>query len=239
MVHRRLLSKRCESHRNRRGAGTPPTVLFDGRSRRPAEPDRPRHERRAAAVCAGTSPFTASDGAIFRLKPEATRLRAARYGEQAPSCIAWLPPLGGRSEARRALLVQLFRATRSTPVGHRAGPLRQNVAPVRPTEGTMTRALASGASADSVDRGTLARLDGRRAALHHAGNGAAPLSRRAGAVDLRAGRMDGGHVRLRGAHAGGAVAGSPLADRAAPGHRAPPLPVQHRLLPRRIGHRSA
>ena len=72
-----------------------------------------------------------------------------------------------------------------------------------------------------MDRGTLARLDGRRAALHHAGNGAAPLSRRAGAVDVRAGGMDDGHVRLRGPHPGGAVAGSPLARRAASGHRAP------------------
>ena len=90
--------------------------------------------------------------------------------------------------------------------------------------------VASGASADPADRGTLARLDDRRAVLHHPGLGAAPLSRRGGALEVRVRRLDGGHVRLRRAHAGGPVARQPVAHRTARRLRGTPSLLQRGLL---------
>ena len=62
--------------------------------------------------------------------------------------------------------------------------------------GTMTRAVASGASSGFGRSRTLARLDGRRL-LYVAQKRTASLSRRAGAIDLRADRIDDGHVHPR------------------------------------------
>ena len=93
---------RRQSRRHRcRHASSPP---FSRRAvRRTSTPSRP------CAPTSGVSQLICYRRSIFRLKPEATN---SKHNDKFQDNIAWLPPLGGRSETRRPTRLPAGTATR-------------------------------------------------------------------------------------------------------------------------------